>query len=217
MPDVFEQYAQAYDDWFEQHEAAYRAELAAVAALLPTEGRGIEIGVGTGRFAGPLKISLGVEPAWAMATLAKKRGIQVVQGRAEALPLAPASCDFVLMVTVLCFLPDPLAALREISRILKPSGRLILAVLDPDSPLGRQYEAKKDQSRFFREARFYRLPQIREWLEALGFREVARSQNIFHDPATLLAPEPVRPSSGEGAFVVLAAQKTGTCRKGHLS
>ncbi len=209
MSNVFEQYAQAYDDWFVEHDAAYRAELAAVAALLPAAGRGVEIGVGTGRFAGPLKISLGVEPAWAMATLAKKRGIQVILGRAEALPLASTSCDFVLLVTVLCFLPNPVVAIRECSRILKPHGRLILAVLDPDSPLGRQYEAQKDKSRFFREARFYPLPQIREWLEDSGFQELARRQTIFQEPATMMEPESGRPGSGKGAFVVLTAQKIG--------
>ncbi len=88
MTDTFEEYAQEYDDWFVRHEVVYRAELAAVEALLPTAGRGLEIGVGTGRFAGPLGIKIGVEPAWAMAEIARTRGIQVIRGDAEALPVA---------------------------------------------------------------------------------------------------------------------------------
>lgn len=47
-----------YDDWFERHRAAYLSELLAVRALLPWEGRGLEVGVGTGRFAGPWGFSL---------------------------------------------------------------------------------------------------------------------------------------------------------------
>jgi hypothetical protein len=47
-------YYRRYDDWFERHRAAYLSELLAIRALLPWEGRGLEIGVGTGRFAGPL-------------------------------------------------------------------------------------------------------------------------------------------------------------------
>ena len=43
-----------YDEWFEHHEAAHLSELLAVRALLPWKGRGLEIGVGTRRFAAPL-------------------------------------------------------------------------------------------------------------------------------------------------------------------
>ncbi len=206
MTDAFENYAEEYDDWFSQHESAYRAELAAVKALLPTTGQGLEIGLGTGRFAGPLKIKIGVEPAAAMAAIARKRGLQVIRGYAEALPIATASCDYVLMVTVLCFLPDPLQALREATRVLKPQGWLIIGLIDPDSPLGQLYEANKDRSRFFRQARFLRVPQLLQWLASLGYQNVAMRQTIFQDPAALGVPEPVRSGHGEGAFVVLAAQ-----------
>ena len=74
MTDTFEAYAQEYDDWFVRHEVVYRAELAAVESLLPATGQGLEIGVGTGRFAGPLGIKVGVEPARAMAEIARNQG-----------------------------------------------------------------------------------------------------------------------------------------------
>lgn len=41
------------------------------------------------------------------------------------------------MVTVLCFLKDPFRALKEAKRVLKPQGKLIIGMIDPDSPLGR--------------------------------------------------------------------------------
>ena len=46
----------------------------------------IEIGVGTGRFAAPLGIKVGVDPSMTMLTYAAKRGVLGLQGTAEALP-----------------------------------------------------------------------------------------------------------------------------------
>jgi hypothetical protein len=48
-----------------------------VRSLLPAGGYGVEIGVGTGRFAVSLGIAVGVEPSPAMAELARRRGIEV--------------------------------------------------------------------------------------------------------------------------------------------
>jgi len=103
---VFNHSALEYDDWFVRNEMAYRSELAAVKAFLPLSSRGLEIGVGTGRFAAPLGIEVGVEPARAMAAIARNRGIKVLEAYAEELPFKNESFDFVLMVTVLCFLAD---------------------------------------------------------------------------------------------------------------
>ena len=208
MTDAFEHYALEYDDWFERHEMVYRAELAAIEVLLPRAGRGLEIGVGTGRFAGPLGIKVGVEPARAMAARAKNRGIEVVRGCAEALPILTASFDFALMVTVLCFLADPMPALQEATRILKPQGRLIIGVIDPDSPLGRSYEANKGKSKFYRQARFLPIPQVLKWLAELGYKNPEIRQTVFQARPDNTAPEPVREGYGAGAFVVIAARKS---------
>ena len=179
LTDTFEEYAQEYDDWFVRHEVVYRAELAAVESFRPETGQGLEIGVGTGRFAGPSGIRIGVEPAQAMAEMAQTRGIQVIRGDAEALPVAAASFDFVLMVTVLCFLQNPLQALVEATRVLKPHGHLIIGIVDPDSPLGRSYEADKEKSRFYRQARFHQVRQVLEWLDGLGYRTPGPARPFF--------------------------------------
>jgi ubiquinone/menaquinone biosynthesis C-methylase UbiE len=47
---VFDQRAQEYDRWFDEHELIYRAEVSAVREFLSREGIGIEVGAGTGRF-----------------------------------------------------------------------------------------------------------------------------------------------------------------------
>ncbi len=205
---VFEESAAAYDAWFEQHRQAYESELRAVRAFIPSAGKGLEIGVGSGRFAAALGIDLGVEPARAMALRARDRGVQVLRSRAEALPFQARACDFVLLVTVLCFLPDPPAALQEATRVLKPQGRLIIGLIDPDSPLGKSYEAHKAGSRFFRQARFYQVGQVSGWLARLGYGSLETRQTIFQDPEGLTAPEPVLPGHGAGVFVVIAGQKS---------
>ena len=60
-----------YDRWFEENEALYESEIGAVKELLSGQGYGIEIGVGTGRFAKPLGIRVGVEPSIRMGQIAE--------------------------------------------------------------------------------------------------------------------------------------------------
>jgi SAM-dependent methyltransferase len=74
---VFETSAQEYDAWFDRHRAVYESELLALKRVIAPGGLGLEIGVGTGRFAAPLGIAVGVEPAAAMADMAWGRGIKV--------------------------------------------------------------------------------------------------------------------------------------------
>jgi hypothetical protein len=82
----FSVHPRRYDEWFARHEAAYLSELLAVRALLPSRGNGLEIGVGTGRFAAPLGVACGVDPAVPALAYARERGVHVACGVAEALP-----------------------------------------------------------------------------------------------------------------------------------
>jgi ubiquinone/menaquinone biosynthesis C-methylase UbiE len=66
---------------------------------------------------------------------AAERGLANVvptQGDATALPYDDASIDAVVLTAVLGEIPDPAAALREIRRVLKPDGRLIVGELFGD-------------------------------------------------------------------------------------
>jgi ubiquinone/menaquinone biosynthesis C-methylase UbiE len=58
---------------------------------------------------------------------------------AEALPFADASLDSIVVTFALCTIPDPLQALREARRVLKPSGELLFAEhgLAPDEGVRR--------------------------------------------------------------------------------
>jgi ubiquinone/menaquinone biosynthesis C-methylase UbiE len=204
---VFEAAAREYDAWFEDHRFCYEAEIRALQTFAGPARRGLEIGVGTGRFAGPLGIKIGLEPARAMAVIARKRGIQVLRGVAEALPFPRDSFDLVAMITTLCFFQDPFLALREATRVLTSPGQLLIGMIDKDSPLGRLYEAHREKSKFYRAARFYGVGPVLAWLRELGYREMRLCQTIFRGLTEITSPEPIQEGYGQGGFVVISARK----------
>jgi SAM-dependent methyltransferase len=206
---VFDENAAEYDRWFGENEALYRAEVAAVRRLVPPAGRGVEVGVGTGRFAAPLGLRIGVEPAWGMGRIAQSRGIAVCQAVGERLPFRDGHFDFVLLVTVICFVPDVPRLLQEAGRVLQPAGRLILAFIDRQSPLGRQYEAHKAADRFFRQARFYSVAEVTALVRSAGFAPGPFCQTVLGLPSESPHAAEVREGYGAGAFVVLSAEKLG--------
>lgn len=205
---AFEKYAARYDAWFERHRFAYESEVAALRALLPPRfERGVEIGVGTGRFAEPLGIKLGLEPSPAMATRARWRGIEVVEGVAEALPWADNEFDLILMVTTICFVDDLERSFREAHRVLRTGGVLIVGMVDRQSPLGQEYEKRKAANVFYRDASFYTTEEVVAVLKSVGFEDFSFAQTIFRPLEEIHQIEPVKPGYGEGSFVAMRARK----------
>jgi ubiquinone/menaquinone biosynthesis C-methylase UbiE len=99
-------------------------------------GRVLEVGIGTGLNLphydrGRITSLTGIDPGVAMHPLAARRArehgldVRLVPLSAERLPLADASFDTVVVTYTLCTIPDPLAALREMRRVLAPGGRLL--------------------------------------------------------------------------------------------
>ena len=126
---VYNQFANEYDNWFEKHPNLYQSELLAMKQAVPKNKTGIEIGVGTGRFAEPLNIKFGVEPSESMAQFAKRRGVEIINAIAEDLPIENRSFDFTTMVTTICFLNDIPKAFADVHRILKPEGEFIIGLI----------------------------------------------------------------------------------------
>jgi ubiquinone/menaquinone biosynthesis C-methylase UbiE len=96
---------------------------------------GIDLGSGTGRFTPALAEAFGgpvfgVEPAARMRAVAEAQAahpqVRYLAGEAAAIPLPDSAADFVLMFLSFHHVPDRAAAAREIARVLKPGGRLIL-------------------------------------------------------------------------------------------
>jgi ubiquinone/menaquinone biosynthesis C-methylase UbiE len=174
---------------------------------LPKTGRGVEVGVGSGRFAVPFGITEGVEPSPKMAELARQRGISVIEGVAEDLPFPDLEFDFLLMVTTICFVDDLDRSFQEAYRVLKKDGVLVIGFVDRTSPVGQLYQKFKENSVFYREATFYSVEEVVTSLKKAGFQTFSFSQTIFNQLKDIKAPEPTREGYGEGSFVVIRAIK----------
>ncbi|MEA2069306.1 MAG: class I SAM-dependent methyltransferase [Verrucomicrobiota bacterium] len=204
---VFETEVERYERWFENHFGAYQSEVAAVRAALPSTGRGLEIGTGTGRFSIPFGIVDGVEPAAAMRRVAEACGLKVLDAKAENLPFPDGTFDFALMVTTICFVDDADLACRAAWRVLKPGGELVIGLVDSDSELGKRYEAHKAESPFYRNARFFSVSELTQIMEKAGFENFSYHQTLFQTLEDPAAMEPVEKGFGRGGFVVVSGRR----------
>lgn len=211
MPRIgpFEAHHQRYDAWFGKHEPAYLSELLALRPFVPWEGRGLEIGVGSGRFAAPLGVQVGLDPSRAMLAYAAARGIEVAEGAAEDLPFAAASFDHALVVTTICFVDSPAQMLAEAHRVLKRDARLVIGFIDRESALGQDYLAHQFENVFYREATFYSADEVARLLADNGFAISSWGQTLALPLAETRNIEPLRPGRGQCAFVVVAANRVG--------
>lgn len=110
------------------------------------------------------------------------------------------------MTTTLCFLENPLQALTEIRRILKLDGKIIIGMLDRDNPVGKLQEEKRKTSKFYRDARFYSVNQVMDWLKKLRFNNLQTVQTIFKKPGEIQSLEPIEEGVEKGLFVVISAE-----------
>jgi ubiquinone/menaquinone biosynthesis C-methylase UbiE len=132
--------------WVEApHPLITRARLREVLAPVPGE-RVLEVGPGTGYYT--LDVAEWVSPGGTVDIFdlqqemldhtlrrAAERGLANItpaQGDAQALPYPDAGFDAAYLVTVLGEIPDRDAALRELARVLKPGGRLVVGELFGD-------------------------------------------------------------------------------------
>ena len=122
-----------------------------------------------------------------------------VQGNALALPFAEGRFDTVVSTEAFHWFPQPRTALAEIHRALEPGGQLLLAFINPPSPL--LSEMARVGSRLIGDpVRWPTRPRLRGWLEAAGFR-IESQRRISRLPAGILLPpvltSAVRPASAD--------------------
>jgi ubiquinone/menaquinone biosynthesis C-methylase UbiE len=120
------------------------------ARLVPqARGTTLEVGVGSGLnlpfYGAQVERLVGVDPSRELLRMAQRRAdraavpVELIAHTGEALPLADASVDTAVFTFTLCSIPDPMKALREARRVLKPGGELLFAEhgLAPDTAVQR--------------------------------------------------------------------------------
>jgi ubiquinone/menaquinone biosynthesis C-methylase UbiE len=232
MAPAFDDQAAAYDRWYATPlgHLVDRVEKEAVFALLPElEGRQVlEVGCGTGNISlalarrGARVVGLDVSgPMLAAAQhKARQQGLSLTwtRGLAGLLPFPEAIFDGVISILALDFIPDRLGALREIMRVLRPGGFLVLAMLNRYSlwTLKRVLRAWFKPS-LWGEVRFITPGKLRRLLAGhQEIEEIRYRQAVYFPPWApphLLPYYPYIERLGHqlqlpsGAFLVAAARK----------
>lgn len=169
----------------------------------------------------------GIDTDPAMLAAARSRVAQAglhatfMEGPVQRLPFPDASFDVVVSITVLCFVADAAGAVREMARVLRPGGRLVLG------ELGRwNFWAMRRRVRgwlgsaTWKAARFRTASELRALAKGAGLSVTAIRGAIYYPPVGLLARllAPIDSQLGRlttfgAAFIVLGAVRTDEHRK----
>ncbi|MEZ5649002.1 MAG: methyltransferase domain-containing protein [Burkholderiaceae bacterium] len=102
----------------------------------------------------------------------------------EELPFTSDSIDLVVLPHVLEFADDPHQVLREVARVLRPEGRLIMTGFNPVSLWGLAQMLARLQGRSLMPAQghFIALPRLRDWLKLLSFEAERGGYGCYRPP-----------------------------------
>jgi ubiquinone/menaquinone biosynthesis C-methylase UbiE len=193
----FDRIASRYDKWYRTPlgQTADRFEKQAIFAVARIEPGTVclDVGCGTGNYAlelaGKRLRTVGVDPSQHMLRAASAKAqraglrIRLVQARAERLPFSTGVFDVVLAVTTLEFVQDQEVATREMLRVLKPGGQVILGVLMRWSIWGLLRRLKGAlSSTIYRSARFLSAGEVRALLQSAGCLSVRTRGAVFFLP-----------------------------------
>jgi SAM-dependent methyltransferase len=162
----------------------------------------------------------GVDASAEMIAAARRRAkaagfdFDLVEGNARTLPFSDARFDVVVSVATLCFSDDPLGPMREMVRVLKPGGRLVLGELGRWNAWAAQRRVKGWLgSAVWRAAHFRSRADLLALADAAGLRGGVTGA-IFYPPldaaARFMAPIDAwlgRWTTVGAAFLVLSASK----------
>jgi ubiquinone/menaquinone biosynthesis C-methylase UbiE len=185
----------------------YRPPQDAVVTALRETGcrRVLDVGCGTGQLAARLHREtpgmeiVGCDYSRGMLARARARdaGSIWIQGDGSRLPFRDASFDAIISTEAFHWLPDRSRALAEFRRVLRPRGRLLLALVNPRFPVVGRIVALV--SRLVGQP--FRWPtrgELRRLVQHAGFR-VERQATIFRLPGALLAPAVLTVAARQGA------------------
>jgi ubiquinone/menaquinone biosynthesis C-methylase UbiE len=146
MPALFDEWAKRYEAWFETPlgRLVKQYETRLIQGMLrPRPGEKIlDAGCGTGVFTQMVLEAgaqvVGLELSGPMLAAAKEKlgrgALSMIQGDMIELPLADESFDKALSVTALEFIADAQGAVRELFRVTRPGGLVVVATLNRLSP-----------------------------------------------------------------------------------
>lgn len=167
-----------------------------------------------------------LDPAMLAAARARARdagvGARFIEGRIERLPFPDASFDLVAAVTVLCFVANGAAAVREMARVLRPGGRLVLGELGRWNLWAAIRRLRGwSGSPIWKAARFRTAGTLRALAEQAGLRTTTIRGAVFYPPIGLCARLVAsldgwlgRITTTDAAFIALAAIKGPTPTEG---
>jgi SAM-dependent methyltransferase len=118
--------------WFQGRRRILDRLLAGLQPRLPAQARALDVGCGTGAN-GPVlsahaALAVGIDASPIPLGLAERTHTARLRGDAAALPFPDRSFDLVVALDVLEHLDDDAAAARELHRVLRPGGALVVFV-----------------------------------------------------------------------------------------
>lgn len=174
IDEPFESYANQYDAWYDSDRGKilYENEKRCLKNLIKDcNGRVLEVGAGTGRFAVLAQDVVGVDITESPLRIAKSRGIRVIKAKAEELPFRENVFSCVMLIVTICFVDNPRSVLEEARRILKEDGKIIIGAVFLDSEWGKFYEQKKKEGHiFYKLATFYSFEDFKKIVNSAGLR-----------------------------------------------
>ncbi len=214
---------QGYHRWLDTRSTALVAPWAERARVL-------EVGCGTGlilREVEPIASeAIGLDLSRGMLEVSRKRGLKVVEASATEIPFTSDSFDLVYSFKVLAHVPDLATAVREMVRVTRPGGRLVLEFYNRHSlryairRIRRPGVVGPDTTEDDVYTRFHALDELRALLppgarlaRVAGLRVATLAPQLFRLPLLgpawervedLLSASPLRHFAG---FIVLVIQK----------
>ena len=220
MSDViraFDLVAGIYDDWYKhpQGKQIFDAELNAVDLHIPKEGIGLDLGAGTGIFAehltGAERTVVCLDPSREMLRKIVDRGMASVLGVGDALPLRVGVLDFTYMITVLEFLDEPVAVLREVRKTAKEGAGLTILFINSESAWGDLYRdigSKGDP--VFKHAKLFTMTEIEALITASGYNVSEWVGTLTTKPMEVEVGGAITEPSSQNGVIVLRAYKSCT-------
>lgn len=155
---VLNDYKGYQDVWKQGIEPFHRARIDPIFCEIPEGAKVLDVGCNSGEFMLMCQTKgcdvTGVDVAPEIIEKAKAKGLNVLEADAENLPFPDATFDVLVCMEVLIHLHDPVKALKEFRRVLKPSGVLLGSA--PHANLERHFwEEKRLHRRYYDEGSLY--------------------------------------------------------------